>query len=170
VAIVLQFGHSPRVPSGQRRGSGVRQLGQIPIIPFSAQLATGLALQFGHFPLVPSGQKRTMFLQFGHLPVVPSGQCRTMLLQLGHLPLVPWGHLRDPVLTQFGQIPFVPLGQTLGIFCGMTRRPPESADGSVRTCPRGFRCAASAEDTATSPASNNKKKRIVAITARGALL
>jgi hypothetical protein len=70
-AMALQFGHVPVVPSGQCRGSGLRQVGQSPIIPFSAQLATGLSLQSGHFPIVPFGQSRTMVLQSGHLPAVP---------------------------------------------------------------------------------------------------
>lgn len=113
--MALQSGHVPAVPSGQCRGSGLRQLGQSPIIPFSTQLATGLSLQSGHFPIVPFGQSRTMVLQSGHLPVVPCGQCRAMFLQSGHLPVVPLGHLRDPVRTQFGQIPVVLLGQTLGV-------------------------------------------------------
>ena len=85
-----------RRPLGQRRGSGLRQFGQIPINPLSAQLATGLSLQFGHLPVVPSGHERTIGLQFGHLPDVPSGQNRTIALQSGHLPFVPAGHLRDP--------------------------------------------------------------------------
>ena len=84
-------------------------------------------------------------------------------MQLGHFPVVFTGHLRDPVPTQFGQTPLVPFGQTLGIDGGLTvRRPPDSAEGSLRTFWLGARFAASAAGAAMiSPASNSERKRIV---------
>ena len=158
------------VPSGQRRRSGLRQLGQMSDHPLLSTARDRLLFAIRPISLsCPSGRTCAIALQFGHLPVVSLGQDEQWSCSRAICPSCLWDICDDPVRTQFGQLPLVPLGQTLGVTTfgvdfGLTVLPPDWPCGSVSLCSRGTRWAASAADTASSPASNSERKRIIALT------
>ena len=172
-AIALQFGHAPRSAFGTALALGAcGSWAKCPIIPFSAQLATGFSLQFGHFPFVPLGQNSDdRSCSSATCPVVSLGHLRTMVLQSGHLPVVPLGHLRDPVRTQSGQIALGSLGADPrchdvwgrlrfdGLAAGLALRQREASARAARAgrhrrlTPRAVR-RATAKGSASSPNSS----------------